>query len=123
MLGDSLTFGWGVPFGETTAKRLHMMLINDSTPPYGRGDPVEVINAGVGNYNPAMEVAWFFDEGVKYRPDVVVGPVSRRRGGSGAGSRRWSAANWTSGWEPTIVGRCRQCVNGRCRWRPGAAAG
>lgn len=65
MLGDSLTFGWGVRFEETTSKRLERLLTE-------AGRPAEVINAGVGNYNTAMEVEYFLTEGYKYSPDIVV---------------------------------------------------
>ena len=33
---------------------------------------IEVINAGVGNYNTAMEVSWFLSKGIAYEPDLVV---------------------------------------------------
>src|SRR5262245_55188805 len=36
------------------------------------GISVEVINAGVGNYNTIQEVQYFLTEGYKYHPDVVV---------------------------------------------------
>jgi hypothetical protein len=36
------------------------------------GRNVEVINAGVGNYNTSMEVAYFLGEGFRYGPHVVV---------------------------------------------------
>lgn len=65
MLGDSLTFGWGVREEETFARRLESIL-------NGTGIKTEVINAGVGNYNTSMEVAYFLSEGYKYNPDVVV---------------------------------------------------
>jgi lysophospholipase L1-like esterase len=65
MLGDSVTFGWGVPVADTVAKRLERKL-RDA----GRG--VEVINTGVGNYNTIMEVEYFFNEGARYDPQVVV---------------------------------------------------
>lgn len=65
MLGDSLTLGWGVPLERTYAKRLEAIYA-------AAGRPVEVINAGVGNYNTAMEVAWFLARGARYQPDLVV---------------------------------------------------
>ncbi|MBI5162507.1 MAG: SGNH/GDSL hydrolase family protein [Magnetospirillum sp.] len=65
MLGDSLAFGWGVDFADTTSKLAEGLLRADNM-------AVEVINTGVGNYNTAMEVATYFDEGLKYQPDVVV---------------------------------------------------
>ena len=47
MLGDSLTFGWGVREAETAARRLEAALNSG-----GRAGPrISVINAGVGNYN------------------------------------------------------------------------
>jgi lysophospholipase L1-like esterase len=67
MLGDSLTFGWGVPFEQTMAKRLEKKFING-----GHEQTVEVINTGVGNYNTAMEVNAFFKKGKKYNPDMIL---------------------------------------------------
>jgi lysophospholipase L1-like esterase len=65
MLGDSLTFGWGVPAERTYAKRLEQMLRQ-------AGHDVEVINAGVGNYNTEMQVAYFLERGVRFEPHYVV---------------------------------------------------
>jgi lysophospholipase L1-like esterase len=65
MLGDSLTVGWGVPLQETFSKRIEKLYANDRI-------DADVINAGVGNYNTIQEVEYFFAEGYKYRPDVVV---------------------------------------------------
>jgi len=65
MLGDSLTFDWGVPGDKTYSKRLEQMLRQS-------GRDAEVINTGVGNYNTEMEVAYFLERGVKLRPQYVV---------------------------------------------------
>ena len=65
MLGDSITFGWGVPGEDTVAKRLERAL-------RAAGRKVEVLNAGVGNYNTTMEVSYFLAEGARYDPQVVV---------------------------------------------------
>jgi lysophospholipase L1-like esterase len=65
MLGDSLTFGWGVEAHETYSKRLEAMLQQ-------AGHDVEVINTGVGNYNTEMEVAYFLERGAKLKPHYVV---------------------------------------------------
>jgi lysophospholipase L1-like esterase len=65
MLGDSLTFGWGVPVAATVSERLETMF-NDS------GKAAQVINAGVGNYNTVMEVEYFLTEGQALEPDIVV---------------------------------------------------
>lgn len=67
MLGDSLTFGWGVDFDSTSSKVLERELNAHRGPP-----GVEVINTGVGNYNTAMEVQYFLNEGQKYSPDLIV---------------------------------------------------
>jgi hypothetical protein len=67
MLGDSVTFGWGVKAEDTPSKLLENVLNNTlSSPRY------EVINSGVGNYNTAMEVAYFLDRGHLWKPDVVI---------------------------------------------------
>jgi lysophospholipase L1-like esterase len=65
MLGDSIVFGWGVAQDQTAAAVLEREL-------RARGRDIEVINAGVGNYNTAMEVAYFLRTGLRYRPDIVV---------------------------------------------------
>jgi lysophospholipase L1-like esterase len=65
MLGDSLTFGWGVPADRTYSKRLEQMLRQ-------AGYDVEVLNTGVGNYNTEMEVAYFLERGSKFQPQYVV---------------------------------------------------
>ena len=68
MLGDSLTFGWGVEAQDTTSKILEREL--NANAPNGRR--FEVINTGVGNYNTTMEVAYFFEDGRRYDPDIVI---------------------------------------------------
>jgi lysophospholipase L1-like esterase len=67
MLGDSETFGWGVPQDGTTPKVAEKRL--NEEPPGGMR--IEVLNAGVGNYNTQMEVRYFLTEGYQYRPDLV----------------------------------------------------
>jgi GDSL-like Lipase/Acylhydrolase family len=67
MLGDSVTLGWGVPFEKTTSKQLEALLNTSNRP-----QKYEVINTGVGNYNTQMEVQYFFNEGMKYSPDMVI---------------------------------------------------
>ena len=66
MLGDSIIFGWGVGQDETLPVQLERDLAGRTA------DPVEVINTGVGNYNTAMEVAYFLEHGVAYTPDIVI---------------------------------------------------
>jgi lysophospholipase L1-like esterase len=67
MLGDSVTFGWGVDAEDTVAKKLEKRLSAEPQAP-----PVEVINAGVGNYNTVMEVLSFVDRDSTLKPDMVV---------------------------------------------------
>ena len=64
LLGDSLTFGWGVEKEETFEHRLEETLHSRS--------PTEIINFGHGNYNTEQEVHLFLDEGLAYDPDQVV---------------------------------------------------
>ena len=66
MLGDSTTFGWGVPIAETTAKHLERDLNGAG------GRQVEVLNAGVGNYNTVQEVSSYVERGRLFRPDLVI---------------------------------------------------
>ncbi len=66
MLGDSITFGWGVEQSEALPAQLER-----DFKAAGK-DNVEVINSGVGNYNTAMEVAYFLEHGAKFQPDIVV---------------------------------------------------
>jgi len=52
VLGSSVTLGWGVPEDETMTARLHKMFAAD-------GQDVEVLNAGIGNYNAVRYVERF----------------------------------------------------------------
>ena len=67
MLGDSTTFGWGVPLKDTAAKILQRKLNTE--------DPLEkfeVINAGVGNYDTVQEVTYYETQGRALHPNLVV---------------------------------------------------
>ncbi|MHB8155351.1 MAG: SGNH/GDSL hydrolase family protein, partial [Candidatus Omnitrophota bacterium] len=63
LLGDSLTFGWGVEEADTFADILEVEL--------NKIKPTEVINFGTGNYNTEQEVNLFLQKGLKYKPDKV----------------------------------------------------
>lgn len=67
MLGDSLTFGWGVPSKNTVSERLEVLLNENRD-----GKQFEVINTGIGNTNTEMQVARFLADEVKFSPDIVV---------------------------------------------------
>jgi len=69
MLGDSTTFGWGVREEDTAAKFLERKL-NANLPP--GFDKVEVMNAGVGNYDTVQEVTYYETRGKVFHPDLVV---------------------------------------------------
>jgi hypothetical protein len=69
MLGDSTTFGWGVPLEETAAKILERDLNRTGIPGYAR---VEVLNAGVGNYGTVQEVAHYRTFDRIFHPNLVV---------------------------------------------------
>lgn len=66
-LGGSFTLGWGVPEQETVGARLEKMLSAIDK------QPVQVLNAGVGNYNTERYVSRFFYELSDLHPtDIVV---------------------------------------------------
>ena len=64
-IGDSLTFGWGVPRKSTYAEQLEARF-NGAVPKY------EVINLGHGNYNTYQEVNLLEERGMKYDPDLII---------------------------------------------------
>ena len=69
MLGDSTTFGWGVPLEQTVAKILERKLNASSVPGCER---FEVLNGGVGNYNTVQEVAQYRNRDRFFHPDLVI---------------------------------------------------
>ena len=66
-LGDSVTFGWGIPTEETFPKQLEGLLNRD-----GSDRAFEVINAGVGGYNAVQEAAFYRAEASRYETDLVL---------------------------------------------------
>jgi lysophospholipase L1-like esterase len=69
LLGDSTTMGWGVRQEDTAAKSLERKL--NAHPPSGY-QHVEVINAGVGNYDTVQEITYYETVGHTYDPDLVI---------------------------------------------------
>jgi lysophospholipase L1-like esterase len=67
VLGDSVTFGWGVQFEDTYPKRLERAL-------NARRDGIkyEVLNSGSGNYKTRDEAIFLKEEGLKYDPDMLI---------------------------------------------------
>ena len=64
-LGDSITFGSGVPFEETYLRKLENKLNTEEF-------PVEIIKAGVNSYEFDHEYIYYKEEGYKYKPDIVI---------------------------------------------------
>lgn len=60
-LGDSITFGWGVNAEERFTDVLESYFTN-----------VSVINMGVQGYGLDQELLFLIQEGVKYRPDLIL---------------------------------------------------
>lgn len=67
VLGDSVTFGWGVPPEQGFVKVLERAL--NESPEEQR---YEVLNLGIGGYNTEQEVELYRVKGRRYAPDVVV---------------------------------------------------
>lgn len=68
VLGDSITFGWGVRAEDTFARQLEA----DLNARFAGRPTVEVINSGVGNYNTRQEVSYYRERGHDYTPDLVI---------------------------------------------------
>jgi len=67
-LGDSFTYGIGASLRETYLSRLEVLLNHRA----GVHPKIEVIKAGVPRYFPQAERILLENDGVKFRPDVVV---------------------------------------------------
>jgi lysophospholipase L1-like esterase len=67
VLGDSLTWGWGVGDGEPYPAVLRTLLARDAS-----GPPPEVINAGTPGYGTDQELLLLERWGKRLAPDVVV---------------------------------------------------
>ncbi len=70
VVGDSVTFGWGVPQGETYPKQLELFL--NQAKPLGSQISFEVLNFGVGNYTAIDAAAMLQHKALKYDPDLVI---------------------------------------------------
>ena len=64
-LGDSVTFGAGVKFEDTYLAQLEKKLI-------GAGHEAEIIKAGVNSYEFSQIKTYYYEEGYKYNPDIVI---------------------------------------------------
>ncbi|MEQ1861083.1 MAG: SGNH/GDSL hydrolase family protein [Chthoniobacteraceae bacterium] len=70
VLGDSTTFGWGVPQDAVYPKVIERAF--NENPPSAKWRRYEVLNTGVGNYNTAQEVASFKERWLALDPDLVL---------------------------------------------------
>jgi len=66
VLGDSVTFGWGVAEEQNFSRRLEDALRKQLA------CPVEVVNSGVSGYGTVEEADYFTHEGLELEPDVVL---------------------------------------------------
>ncbi len=65
VLGDSISFGWGVELEEGVSKQLEALL-------NGPGNKYEVINFSVPTYNMVQEVEELRTKCLAYKPDLVI---------------------------------------------------
>jgi len=87
VLGSSVTLGWGVPEEETMTVRLQKMFAAD-------GQEVEVLNAGIGNYNAVRYVERFKQRLADLDPtDIVVHYFLRDAETLDAGRDNWLLRN------------------------------
>jgi lysophospholipase L1-like esterase len=66
LLGDSVTFGWGVPIEATFGRRLETILASK------RAQPVRTVNSAVGGYNTVQQHAMLKSLVDTVDPDMVV---------------------------------------------------
>lgn len=64
-LGDSVTFGAGVRYEDTYLRQLEKRL-------WKEGYNIEIIKAGVNGYEFDQQYNYFFEEGYKYNPNIVI---------------------------------------------------
>lgn len=94
VLGDSVTFGWGLRGEDTYPSQLASLLA--TLRPNQR---FEVINAGVSGYGTWQQASWLQDTGLDLQPDVIVVQTHLNDAsddlwgtlGQGAGGEGWLA--------------------------------
>ncbi len=64
-LGDSVTFGSGVEYENTYLRQLENKFSENNY-------RVEIIKAGINGYEFDQEYTYFFEEGYRYNPDIVI---------------------------------------------------
>lgn len=87
VLGSSITLGWGVPEAQTMTARLEKKF-------KAAGQDVDVLNAGIGNYNTQREVRLFMTKLKEVEPtDIVVHYFLRDAEQLDAGGGNWLLQN------------------------------
>jgi len=81
VLGDSRTFGWGVPIEKHFSTLLE-----------GYFKDVEVINMGVSGFGVDQELLFLDSEGCRYEPDLVIAYVAHYGDNRHMHSERWGAS-------------------------------
>ena len=81
LLGDSRTFGWGVPIEKHFSTLLE-----------GYFQDVEVINMGIGGFGIDQELLFLNDEGFRYEPDLVLTYVPHYGDSRHMHTERWGAS-------------------------------
>jgi hypothetical protein len=81
VVGDSRTFGWGVPIEK------HFTTLLEG---YFKG--VEVINLGVSGYGVDQELLRLRQEGFRFEPDLVIAYVAHYGGNRHMHTMRWGSA-------------------------------
>lgn len=66
-LGDSTTFGWGVPEEDTLPRQLEAFLRETQGT-----EAIEVINAGTPTYGPWQCLDWLRERAAEFQPDIVM---------------------------------------------------
>jgi lysophospholipase L1-like esterase len=66
-IGDSVTYGTGVPLAATLPKQLEQVLAQR-----GHAGPIEVMNCGVYGHNTTQQLAWYEFNVARFEPDLVL---------------------------------------------------
>ncbi|MGI9308305.1 MAG: SGNH/GDSL hydrolase family protein [Gammaproteobacteria bacterium] len=89
VLGDSLTFAWGVDKEDAFEEVLEREI--------SKKHPVEMINFGTGNYNTQQQLNLFKEKGLKYNPDKVVVFYFINDAELTPERSKWNALAWSRG--------------------------
>lgn len=94
VLGDSVTFGWGIRGEDTFASQLASLL--GTLRPEQR---FEVINAGVSGYGTWQETLWLVSQGMALEPDLIIVQVHL----NDTADNLWGTMGWGPGGVPWLA--------------------